>query len=131
MARRRADKEDESTEKGRARRLYTLPLRLILLFLLLVWLMYVLADSYGIEGEGGWLGEIMGSFLFILGIIVAAGAMVGAVKIIRGITSDDKNAATPWGDSGEDRQDDSAGDSAGDSKPGSGADDAGDADDRE
>lgn len=104
-------------------RTYALPLRLILLFFLLAWLMYVMADSYGIEGEAGWLGEILGTFLFILGIIVAAGAMVGAVKIIRGMTGDDKNATRPWGDSGGD----SGGDSRQALKPGSAADDAADA----
>lgn len=100
MARRGKDEDSEPEKKGRKRWLTAFPVRLILLFLLLVWLMYILADRFGIEGEGGWQGEIMGAFLFILGIIVAAGAMVGAVIIVRNISGGGKNAPKPWENAG-------------------------------
>lgn len=53
-------------------RLHSPAVMLILVFLLVVYLVYVLAENFGIEGEGGWMGEVIGATTFVAGIIVAA-----------------------------------------------------------
>jgi hypothetical protein len=69
-------------EKRKARsplaRLHSPAVMLLLVFMLVVYLVYVLAESFGLEGEGGWLGEVLGAFFFVGGIIFAA-VLVGGL----------------------------------------------------
>ena len=54
------------------RRLHSPAVMLTIVVLLLAYLLFYMAKQYGIEGEGGWLGEIGGAVLAILGMIAAA-----------------------------------------------------------
>lgn len=76
-------------------RLHSPGVMMILIFLLVVYLVYLLAENFGLEGEGGWLGEVFGATAFIAGIIVAAVLAVaiyfGLRKFFRGPQS-----VSPW-----------------------------------
>ncbi len=73
---------------------------LLLVFLLVVYLVYILADTYGIEGEGGWLGEVLGATLFIAGIIVAALLVAGTFLGLRTFIAR-RRGGSPWMDEDE------------------------------
>lgn len=78
-------------------RIHSPAVMLLLVFLLVVYLVYVLAESYGIEGEGGWLGEVVGAALFVGGIILAAALMAGGFLGIKMLISR-RRGGTRWMD---------------------------------
>lgn len=75
-------------------RLHSPGVMMILIFLLVVYLVYLLAENFGLEGEGGWLGEVFGASAFIAGIIVVAVLatviFLGLKKFIR------RQSDSPW-----------------------------------
>lgn len=90
--------KDAAEGKNLLARLHSPPVMLALVFVLLIYLLYILADVFGIEGEGGWIGEILAATLFIAGIIVLAAVLVIGVLALRrrlaqkhGVDWDDKD----------------------------------------
>ena len=83
-------------------RIHSPSVMLLLVFLLVVYLVYILAETYGIEGEGGWLGEVLGAALFIAGIIVAA-ALVGGTFLGLKMLITRRRGGSPWMDDDESR----------------------------
>ncbi len=81
-------------------RIHSPAVMLLLVFLLVVYLVYILAETYGIEGEGGWLGEVVGAALFIAGIIVAALLVAGTFLGLRTFIAR-RRAGSPWMDDDE------------------------------
>lgn len=73
---------------------------LLLVFLLVVYLVYILAENYGLEGEGGWLGEVVGAALFVGGIILAAALMAGGFLGIKMLISR-RRGPSLWADEDE------------------------------
>lgn len=87
----------KSSGKSPLARLHSPAVMLLLIFLLSVYLVYVLAENYGIEGEGGWLGEVLSATLFIAGIIAAA-ALVGGIFLGLKTLISRRRGASPWMD---------------------------------
>lgn len=88
--------------KGRSplARLHSPAVMLLLVFLLVVYLVYVLAENYGIEGEGGWLGEVLGAGIFVAGVIFAA-ILVGAALLGLRTFFQKRRGDGPWSDNND------------------------------
>lgn len=84
-----------SREKNPLARLHSPAVMLSLIFLLVIYLVYVLAENYGLEGEGGWLGEVLSAAFFIAGIILAAAIAVSAFLGIRMLVAR-RRGGSPW-----------------------------------
>lgn len=78
-------------------RIHSPAVMLLLVFLLVVYLVYILAETYGIEGEGGWLGEVLAAALFVAGIIVAA-VLVGGTFLGLKTFIARRRGGSPWMD---------------------------------
>lgn len=83
-------------------RIHSPAVMLLLVFLLVVYLVYILAETYGIEGEGGWLGEVLGAVLFVAGIIVAAVLVGGTFLGLKTFVAR-RRGGSPWMDDDESR----------------------------
>lgn len=76
------------------RRLHSPAVMLTIVVLLLAYLLFYLAKQYGIEGEGGWLAEIGGAALAILGMIAAAVILAVVVLWLRARIR--RRTPAPW-----------------------------------
>lgn len=81
-------------------RLHSPAVMLLLVFMLVVYLVYVLAESFGLEGEGGWVGEVLSAALFIAGIILLAILVGGSLLGIRAFFLR-RRGNSPWMDDNE------------------------------
>lgn len=87
----------KSSGKSPLAQLHSPAVMLLLIFLLVIYLVYMLAENFGIEGEGGWLGEVLSATLFIAGIIVAA-ALLGGVFLGLKTLITRRRGVSPWMD---------------------------------
>ncbi len=94
------EKSQGKSRKSPLARLHSPAVMLLLVFVLVIYLVYVLAESFGLEGEGGWLGEVLSATLFIAGIILAAVLAGGFFLGIRTLIARRRGNA-PWTDHDE------------------------------
>lgn len=80
--------------KSLFRRLHSPAVMMVLILILLGYLAFYLAQEYGIEGEAGWLAEIGGAVIAILGVIAIA--VVLGIVLLWFASRFRRRKAAPW-----------------------------------